>query len=389
MNATDRPDGTPTVGDIIGPVVVGEYAHQGHWIVRHEGMVVFARHALEGETVRVRITSLAKRFARGDVVEVVSPSPHRVEPPCPVAGRCGGCDFQHVEPAHQRELKRRVVAEQMSRLAGLDFTGHVEAVDPPALGWRLRMRYHRTSDAPGWGLRAHRSDEVVPLPETGCLIADPELRRPNDTAPDAPEVVGAHAEDGVHWVAPGDDLLVRQVVDGRTYRVRADGFWQVHRAAASTLTRAVLDALDPQPGESALDLYCGVGLFSGALDARGVRVTGVEGGKTATTLAARNVPRGRFVAGSVEKVMGRLPRAVDLVVLDPPRVGAGVAVMDAIIARRPRAVAYVSCDPATLARDLGRARDGGYEVTSLRVFDLFGMTHHLESVAVLKPRSAG
>ncbi|WP_342373463.1 TRAM domain-containing protein [Propioniciclava soli] len=401
------------VGDVVGPVRVGRVAHGGHWVARHEGRVIFVRHTLEGELVRVRITEVAKRFARGDAMGVEEASPHRVAAPCPVAGVCGGCDLQHVAPAHQRELKRQVIAEQLDRLAGVSFSGSVEAVTPEALGWRTRVRY--LSDGRAWGLRAHRSHTVVPLPEQGCLIARPPIARPEvGPGPAGSQRLGVESRGeisgpAVHWLAaagasdavpdaePGAATALEEggpgvVVEraaGRTFRVRTDGFWQVHPEAADTLAAAVVAALDPQPGESAVDLYCGVGLFAGALSAQGVDVVGVEGSREAVALASSNVPEATFRAGPVERLVRKLPPRVDLVVLDPPRAGAGRAVMEQVCARRPRAIAYVACDPAALARDLATAAGLGYHVAGVRAFDLFGMTHHVECVALLVPAAAG
>lgn len=177
--------------------------------------------------------------------------------------------------------------------------------------------------------------------------------------------------------------VVTQRVGERTFEVSADGFWQSHLAAAEVLTRAVLRGLQPQPGERAFDLYCGVGVFAGALVDAGCRVWGVEGNKAAIEHARRNVPPASFFAGDVGRTLRRLPNRADLVVLDPPRTGAGQAVMAAVARLRPRAIAYVACDPAALARDLGTARGLGYEASEIRGFDLFGMTHHLEAVAIL------
>lgn len=379
----------PGVGDLVGPLTVGPVAHGGHWVARHEGRVLFVRHALEGETVRVRVTGLAARHGFADVVEVIDASPHRVTPPCPVAGFCGGCDFQHVAVAHQRDLKRQVVVEQLRRLAGVGWSGTVEALEPDALGWRTRMRYHGAAGA--WGLRAHRSDAVVPLPDQGCLIADPRLARPADSGlrpAVGAELVGVAAADGVRWVTPRSSAVVTEDVVGRRWRVAASGFWQVHPQAAARLGRAVLDALEPRPGERALDLYCGVGLFAGVLADAGVDVLGIEGDPRAVTLAQHNVPEATFWDGSVEVEARRGLPAADLVVLDPPRVGARRPVMDAVLATGARRVAYVACDPAALARDVEIAAGHGWRMASLRAFDLFPMTHHVECVAVLEPPDA-
>jgi tRNA/tmRNA/rRNA uracil-C5-methylase (TrmA/RlmC/RlmD family) len=163
----------------------------------------------------------------------------------------------------------------------------------------------------------------------------------------------------------------------------------VHPAAATVLVDAVLAGLAPQPGERAFDLYCGVGLFAGALVDAGAQVWGLESGRAAVAAARRNLAdaghRARFTAEDVERALPRLPEDVDLVVLDPPRSGAGKQVVREIIRRRPRAIAYVACDPAALARDLAVAAQHGYAATSIRGFDLFPMTQHVECVAILEP----
>ena len=205
---------------LIGPVEVGPIAHGGHCVARHDGRVIFVRHALPGERVLVQVTDESHaRFWRGDAVQVLEPSPDRVRAPCPIAGPglCGGCDFQHVDLPAQRRLKASVVAEQLRRLAGIDWAGEVEPVSSPGtedgLAWRTRMRY--TLDADGRpGLRAHRSHRVIALPPGGCRIAAP----------------GA---------LDGSEGTVTEVAAGRRWAVAADGFWQVHPAAADTLAAAV------------------------------------------------------------------------------------------------------------------------------------------------------
>ncbi|HYI56138.1 MAG TPA: TRAM domain-containing protein, partial [Microlunatus sp.] len=375
-------------------VEVGPIAHGGHCVARLDGRVVFVRHALPGERVRIAVTDTTHdSFWRADAVEVLEASPDRVERRCPVSGpgRCGGCDFQHVSLPGQRRLKADVLAEQLRRLADLDWDGEVEAVTTTGtedgLHWRTRMRYHVDADGRP-GLRRHRSHEIEPLPTGGCPIAHV----------DAPAVTGQRWTPDTELLAVAADpatLLVdgraeRGTVEvtehavGRDWQLAADGFWQGHPGAAATLVEVVMDGLRPRAGERALDLYCGVGLFAGALVDLGVRTWGIEWSRAAVEHARRNVPGARFTAGKVERAVRTLPKRTDLVVLDPPRTGAGKDVIDAIVARRPRAIAYVACDPAALARDLRRARSGGYQVRSIRAFDLFPMTHHLEAVALLE-----
>jgi tRNA/tmRNA/rRNA uracil-C5-methylase (TrmA/RlmC/RlmD family) len=314
--------------------------------------VVFVRHALPGERVTVAITEGTEgdSFWRGDAVAVHTPSPDRVAPPCPYAGPglCGGCDFQHVSLEAQRALKARVVQEQLSRLAGLTVDVTVEPVpgDEDGLHWRTRQRYVALPDGRR-GMRQHRSHDVVEVDE--CLLQGP---------------AASHAVHGVDF----------EVAD----------FWQVHPGAPTVLVDTVLSYLSPQPGETALDLYAGVGLFARFLADAGCAVTLVEGSPAATSAAARNVPSASVHTGDVGSVLASLPpSAVDLVVLDPPREGAKRAVVSAVCERSPRAVACVACDPAALGRDLAIFAEHGYRLERLRALDLFPMTHHVECVALL------
>ncbi|WP_240477230.1 class I SAM-dependent RNA methyltransferase [Jiangella muralis] len=390
-------------------VDVGAVAHGGVCVARHEGRAVFVRHALPGERVRIRVTEggTEDRFWRADAVAVLTPSPARVEPPCPWAGpgKCGGCDWQHVLLPAQRSLKAAVVAEQLERLAGLRREVTVEPVpgDDDGLGWRTRVTY--AVDAGGRaGLRAHRSHEVVPI--DGCRIAHPEVRAAGveDGAwPGAASVEVVVANTGERQLLVDDEVVEgrRYVVEeaaGRRWRVSGGGFWQVHPGAANTLVSAVLDGVEARPGETALDLYCGVGLFAGALAplvGSSGTVVGVEGAREAVADARRNlhdVPWVKLLAGRVDRVLAGtgpagMPAAADIVVLDPPREGAKAAVVRRIAERAPRVVAYVACDPAALARDLATFAAHGYRLTGLRAFDLFPMTHHVECVAILRPAS--
>lgn len=401
----------------MGPVEVGPVAHGGHCVARLDvgdggpGRVVFVRHALPGERVMLTLTDTSHaRFWRADATEVLVASPERVEPRCPVAGPglCGGCDWQHASLPEQRRLKTAVVAEQLQRLAGLTWTGEVEAVPVPdaagglvddGLDWRTRMRYH-ADDAGRAALRRHRSDALVPVPDDGCPIASP--RTPPVTGrrwPAGAEVVAGGSPTGSALLVAGrieattgdatPDGGLRETVRGRAYAVPPGGFWQVHPASATVLVDAVLAGLVPQPGENAFDLYCGVGVFAGALVDAGAQVWGLESGRAAVAAARNNLAdaggRARLTAELVERGLARLPKTADLVVLDPPRAGAGARVMRDIAARRPRAIAYVACDPAALARDLATAAKHGYTATSIRAFDLFPMTQHVECVAVLVP----
>lgn len=364
-------------------LTVGRVAAGGACVARAEdGRVVFVRHALPGETVRVVVTSTGSKFLRADAVEVLEASPDRVEPPCPFAGpgRCGGCDWQHASPSAQRALKTALVTEQLQRVGGWSWDGEVEEV-LPLLGWRTRSQWAR-----GIGFHKHRSSALQLVDH--CLLSGTDAPGELGEVVEVVTVAGQRAvvADG----RPVEGHGVRVEVLGRSFEVAAGGFWQVHVAAPALLASAVLSLLDPQPGESVTDLYAGVGLFAALLGDR-VGPTGsvlaVEASSRACADAARNTadqPWVKVRTAAVDVALVRRLRS-DLVVLDPPRAGAGLEVTAALAALRPRAVAYVSCDPATFARDLRVLLDAGWSVGALRALDLYPQTEHVELVSLLLP----
>lgn len=385
-------------------VTVGPVAHGGHCVARHEGRVLFIRHVLPDERVRVQITEQGPkgRYLRARLLEVLEPSPTRVQPPCRYAGTCGGCDFQHVTLPEQRRLKAQVVREQLTRLGkadwdGVDWDGEVQGVadvDPalPGLGWRTRVRF-AVDDHGRAGLVRHRSHEVVAIDD--CVIAHPLVDVAEITTtlwPGVEEVsvtVSPETDERAVQVGParGRESLERQAA-GRSWHVSSGGFWQVHPRAADALAEAVMDLAQPQQGEHLVDLYAGVGLFAGVWGSRtGGRVDAVEGHRAAAADAELNLadlPLAQVHPVAVERfVVAEAGLAPDVVVLDPPRVGAKRAVVQPITAWRPRAVVYVACDPAALGRDVAYFAELGYRLSALRALDLFPMTHHVECVALL------
>jgi tRNA/tmRNA/rRNA uracil-C5-methylase (TrmA/RlmC/RlmD family) len=442
-------------------LAVGDVAHGGWCVARQPGgRVVFVRHALPGERVRARVTDTTARFARAEAVEILAASPDRVEPPCPHArpDGCGGCDWQHATPEAQRRLKAQVIRQQLRRIAGLDREVTVEplAGDSGGLGWRTRVRF---SVGPGGvaGLLKHRSHEVVDV--GACPIAHPLVnetgvtgqrwppvsslevavapgpgeraaivtpaagrrraaggtpraaREPPGTAAGRAAAMRAGRAGTVLTSGRGGRLTalrgrgyLHQRAAGRAWRVGAGTFWQVHPGAADALAAAVLAALRPAPGEVALDLFCGAGLFAGVLAEAvgpGGAVIGVDGDRGAVRDARHNLrrlPWARIHHGDVAAMLagGTVPVSeAALAVLDPPRAGAGRAVIERLLGPPPagrrgggsrlRRVAYVSCNPATLARDLAVSGELGWRLDGLRAFDAFPMTHHVECVAALTP----
>ncbi len=429
----------PAVGDIV-ELQVGPVAHGGHCVARAGGLVVFVRHALPGELVKARITEVRSRLARADAVDVLRPHPDRVSPACPQArpGGCGGCDCQHARPAAQRALKAAVVVEAVIRLGrltpehpigpgvalrDLKVVAAEELLPDSGDGWGWRTRVQFAVVDGRAGLRRHRSHELVAV--EGCPIAHPgvaDLDVPGRRWPGAARVqavvsstgerllVVTGAEGGEVSLPPGLPPDVSVVVNGELRRGRARvreqapggmalvsgaGFWQVHPAAPALLVEAVLAALPPQPKRLA-DLYAGVGLFSMSL----ASVVGPHGSVLhveADPMAVRDArrtlhrwPQVRIVAGRVDAVLAdparyRLGegdlRLLDAAVLDPPRAGAGKAVLESLAGFGVPRLVYVACDPAALGRDTALLEGLGYRLERLSAFDLFPHTQHVESVA--------
>jgi tRNA/tmRNA/rRNA uracil-C5-methylase (TrmA/RlmC/RlmD family) len=373
---------------------VERVAHGGSCVAHaDDGRVVFVRHTLPGERVRAVVTEERSSYLRADAVEVLAASPHRVSAMCPHAGpgKCGGCDWQHVELAEQRRLKAAVVEEQLSRLAGIERSVVVEPVPDDATGfdWRTRMRF--VSDDTGrLGLRRHRSHDIEPI--SVCLIAVPEV----DVADLVSREWSAGVEVTVDVSATGQRAVavgvhpdtVVEVAAGREWHVPVGGFWQVHRGAASLLVEAVLRMAGDLKRAQALDLYAGVGLFAGALAEHGATVIAVESDRRAVVAARRNLA-GLPVEVVADRVDHWLRRAeamrVDVAVLDPPRRGAGKAVVQRLAAMQPGRIVYVACDPASLARDTATLAGCGYALGELAAYDLFPMTAHVECVALFVP----
>lgn len=386
------------------------------------GKACFVPHAIPGERVLVEITEERKRWARGRLVEVLEASPARIEAPCVYArpGRCGGCQLQHIEPTAQLALKRRIVTEQLERI------GHLEdpPVNPtmPVAAFHYRNSARFAVDEQGrLGFRRAGSHEVQPIDE--CLLLDPAVQALRDEAGDgwqgAEEIVvraGLSTGDRALIVRPGAGGLppmpdgstpvalegssgavalrgepdLAEMVEGRTFRVSPTSFFQASTAGAALLVRLVLASTEIQPGDTALDLYAGVGLFAAFLADAGAGVTAVEADPVAAADARRNLAKDEvtvreqdaaaYVAALVADQEQR-----DVVVLDPPRRGAGVNLCAGIAELDPRVVVYLSCDPAALARDAAALAKAGYELTEATPVDQFAQTAQIETVAVFRP----
>jgi len=387
------------------------------------GRVLFVRHGLPGERVVAEIGEEHPRWARADAIEILEASPDRVAPPCPAAGPggCGGCDFQHVDLAVQRDLKAQLLAEQLRRVAKVEHTVVVEAVPDAGLGNRTRVRFG-VDALGGLGMRRHGSHELVRL--DGCPLAvdaiadldlddggwpqgaDVEVVALPGSAPIAYAVLdedeGAEEGDSIAELdeeAEGDDLAadadrpasLTTSVLGETFTVSPGVFWQIHRRAPEVLTAAVLEGLDLHEGDRVLDLYCGAGLFTLPIArrvGRSGRVVGVEAADAAAIDAIGNLadlPQARILNTTVTGASIRDHLAgVTACVIDPPRRGVDRSALLALAgAPAVERIVMVSCDAATFARDLALLLGQGFAIASMRAFDLFEMTEHLEIVCTL------
>lgn len=398
------------------------------------GKACFVPYAIPGERVLVEVVEDHGRWARARLVDVVDASSDRVEPPCPYfrPGRCGGCALQHVSADRQARMKRRIVVEQLERIGKLTDPPVADTIPVAEFGYRTRARF--AVDAVGRlgfhhgraaiGGAELRPDGVTPVDR--CLLLDPAAQALRDEAGDAwsgVDAVEVHAGSdtgafvvhpgpgGMPPLPPGDtpvalvgtdgapplrgEPAVTERVAGFDFRVSPASFFQPNRAGAEVLVQLVTEAAAPSPGEGVLDCYAGVGLFSRALAARGGTVVAVEADPSAAEDARANLAAttARVVADDVAGFLGELPVPAGepdfgVVVLDPPRRGAGRQVAAALTQLAPRVIVYVACDPAALARDARALTNAGYPLTRAVPVDQFAQTAHVETVATFHPGRA-
>lgn len=364
-------------------LTIEDVAHGGSFIARHDGVVVFVRATDIDERVLAEITKIGTqgRFAFADVVKVISQSSNRIDPPCVYAGVCGGCDFQHITINHQLELKRNVILNSLKKFAGIDadrWSG-LQVKSLKEFHYRTRMRYQATPNG-DFGLFRAESNAVVLIDE--CKIADEKISFPQGE-------IGVVANDFNGFVAINSPKSITEHVGEFAYELDSHCFWQAHRNAPGEFIEIVLRLANLQQGETVWDLYAGVGLFTLPLASRVGKdghVIAVEGDKRSATYLASNtngLSQTRTAQSDVLSWIAQSKDSVDVVILDPPRKGAGREVMTRIIEKQPRAIVYVACDPVALARDISTAMNLGYELIALEAVDAYPQTHHVETFALL------
>jgi 23S rRNA (uracil1939-C5)-methyltransferase len=352
-----------------------------------DGKAVFVPFALPGESVLARIVAGKRDYAQAEIVEILEPSRHRVAPPCPIYGECGGCNLQHLAYSRQVEEKALIVAEAFARTARIE-TGEITAVPSLPFAYRNRMQLHFTQTK-RIGLMKRSSSEIVETPS--CLVA---LRPIQDWIEARAGTKRAYTElksyvlgkdrflvfgygDEV-WIE-GDKGLVEVSVAGQSIRFHIRGFFQSN---LYLLDYFVPDAVAGLSGGRAADLYCGIGLFGRFLAPSFQSLTCVEQNPYALELAKTNVPgKGHeFFSLAVEDWVRSesATRPFDLVLVDPPRTGLAPAVREWLVRAKPTTIVYISCDPVTLARDSGELVKAGYELQGIKVFDFYPQTSHVE-----------
>jgi 23S rRNA (uracil1939-C5)-methyltransferase len=401
-------------------IKLDEMVHGGKALGRHQGRPIFIPYTIPGERIIARIVDDHKKYAFAEGVTLLEPSPERVDPVCVHfgPGRCGGCHFQHIDYQAQLGFKRDVVIDQFKRIGGFsDAVVHPTIASPSEWQYRSHVTFHVDADG---NLCFVGTDDQTLIPIEECHIIRPELLDLLDELDlDIPELervrlqVGNDTDDRLVILSTKDDeppeitvdipvsvnflfsdnepmnLIgnshARYVIHGRAFRVTAGGFFQVNVPQAEKLVELVLERLNLQGGETVLDLYAGVGLFTAFIAERADLVISVESYPPAVTDADENLSEFDnidLIEGSVEDVLPDIEDDhIDAVVLDPPRSGIEPEALDTLVEFTPQTIVYVSCDPATLARDAKRLVAKGYRLIDVQPVDMFPQTFHIECVA--------
>jgi tRNA/tmRNA/rRNA uracil-C5-methylase (TrmA/RlmC/RlmD family) len=387
-------------------LTVGVAANGGSCIARHDGRVVFVRYALPGEQVLARVTAERGSHWHAEVVEVIDPSPDRIDSLCPIAGvdGAGCCDLAFVTPEAALRIKGDVVANQLGRLGGFDWAGAAEPVGSVGpTGWRTRVRLDTSADGHAGFHRYHSSELVTDL---ACAQVPAGMLDGlgDSTWPPGAEVHVALDDAGDRHVVRSGPRVGRasqtEVIEGsyeavqrvadREWRVPVTAFWQAHRDAARVYSGLVAGWAGVESGMTAWDLYGGAGVFAAVLaEAVGesghvVTVDTSRGSSRAARAALADLSQVSVVTDSVRRALTARNRRADVAVLDPPRSGAGREVIDLLAGAGVPRIIHIGCEAASFARDVGLYRGHGYAVEDLRVFDSFPLTHHVECVAVLR-----
>ncbi|MCE5262349.1 MAG: class I SAM-dependent RNA methyltransferase [Deltaproteobacteria bacterium] len=389
-------------------IEIVDVAFGGDGVGRVADGVLFVPFTVDGDTMEIEVTEVRKRYARGRLCRIITPSRHRVPPACTDYARCGGCRMQHIAYGHQLELKGRQIAEIFRRIAQVSCPPLEPPIPSPLpFGWRGKAEFHLVSEQAGprrAGLMAMASHELIEVERCGIVAESinekyrafrKALQAGGMRVPGERQIIWSD-EPGEPpteiFAGPGQPPDVTRIVRGVKLTVPYRGFFQANTALVGELADQVAGLCGLTGGETVIDAYGGAGLFSLFLGPRAGRLYGVEGDRDAVRCARINLLRAglaqaEFLHGDVGEILGRefaaRRRRADVVILDPPRDGCGKGVLDGVAALHPDRIVYISCNPATQARDVRLLAGRGYRLVRLQPLDMFPQTAHIEVIALL------
>ena len=388
-----------TNGDVI-EVKIEKIVPRGLGLAFAENLTVLVPLAAPGDTLRVRIREIKKRTAFAEIVTIKEAGPKRISPPCEYFGTCGGCDMQQLGYQAQLEAKLGIVSDCLKRIGKIDFEDDIAIIPSPnEFEYRSRARWHLDRERRAIGYFRRDSHDVIdfqacPILTPGLVSTLEYIRESMDwdaIRNDTVEIEAATGDDGrVSIYSTESDepsTGISYTTGGETYEFSGRTFFQANKSLIDDL---IATAIGDASGDTAVDLYAGVGLFTLPLARRFGKVVAVEENPNAADFAVRNAANAgllnvKIIAKSVERFLFENKiKKIDLIVIDPPRIGTEKGVIQAVAARKPKHISYVSCEPSILARDLRILLDAGYEIDKITALDLFPQTHHVETVVRLK-----
>jgi len=356
----------------------------GAGFARVEGKAVFIEGTAPGETVLCRITAEHRSWTQAELLEVLEPSPDRVLPACPLWGKCGGCNMQHLSYPAQLAAKTAILTEAFTRIGGFSPPQPLVFPSPP-WEYRNRMQFHVSGTV--WGLKARKKNEIVPIPD--CPIADPGIRSMQaPILPPGKNRFTVYARNGLFLSKGGVERGKTRVLD-RELAMDVGVFFQSNGVMLEKLIADLKNiATDANQTLPMADLYCGVGTFAAFLAESFPHIDLIEENKTALALARENLTQSASFFAQRSEIWAKNSlskgnvRRYSLIVADPPRQGFDLTLARALAASGPPLLAYISCEPATLARDSAILLQGNYALKELRLYDFYPQTAHIESLAV-------
>ena len=406
----------------ISQVLIGNPIYGGNFLTKLEGKTAFVPFVLPGELVKVLAVQEQKNYLFAEPVEISKASSDRIQPVCPYFQICGGCHYQHINAHTQAQIKEQIFSEQLIKIGKLK-TPNIRPIltNGTMLGYRNHLQL--TPNPAGKLSFVHQRPQMGLVPIEHCEIAsqrisevirlldfDPEhkitrvsIREGKDdllvvlesNSPDVPEInvegdfSVTHSSRGDNVVIAGSDHILMEV-SGQLFKVSAGSFFQVNSAMAAEMVQLILREGDFQPDDVVFDLYSGVGLFSVFIAPLVKEIIAIEESPSAAADFVENLDRFNNLSlfeADVAEALPHIDQKADVVIIDPPRAGIEKTVLDRLVAVNPRSVIYVSCDPSTLARDLSRFSENGYELRFAQPVDMFPNTYHVESVSILDRRN--